>query len=141
MISAWMKEWPNANWALPTGPETGFAVIDIDPRHDGFQSFEQLQQQRGPMPDTLRSATGGGGRHLFYSTPPGFVIPKVRGWLPGVDIQANGAYVILPEGTHKSGVPYRWINLETMLPSELPADIAKMILTRPNCCIKRQHDR
>jgi Bifunctional DNA primase/polymerase, N-terminal len=110
MINDWLARWPNANWALRTGPETGFTVIDIDPRNGGYDSFAQLQQTRGPMPDTLRSVTGGGGRHLFYSTPPGFVIPKVRGWLPGVDIQANGAYVILPEGRHKSGAPYRWIN-------------------------------
>ena len=95
---------------MPIGRCVPVTVIDIDPRHGGYDSFAQLQQTRGPMPDTLRSVTGGGGRHLFYSTPPGFVIPKVRGWLPGVDIQANGAYVILPEGRHKSGAPYRWIN-------------------------------
>jgi Bifunctional DNA primase/polymerase, N-terminal len=74
MISAWMKHWPNANWALRTGPESGLTLIDIDPRHGGFQSIEQLQQTRGRMPDTLRSATGGGGRHLFYLHPPGFTI-------------------------------------------------------------------
>lgn len=131
MISAWMKKWPNANWALRTGPESGFTVIDIDPRHDGFESITQLQQSRGSLPDTLRSATGGGGRHLLYMQPLGFKIPSVRGWLPGVDIKSDGGYVILPEGRHKSGVPYRWINLDVMPPTELPADIAKMILDRP----------
>ena len=131
MISAWMDQWPNANWALRTGPETGFTVIDIDPRNGGYDSFQLLQQQRGPMPDTLRSATGGGGRHLFYTHPLGFIIPGVRGWMPGIDIKSNGGYVILPESTHKSGLSYRWINLDVMPPSELPADIAKMILDRP----------
>ena len=115
MINAWMARWPNANWALATGSESGIAVIDIDPRHGGYDSFAQLQQGRGPMPDTLRSKTGGGGRHLFYSIPPGFVIPKVRGWMPGVDFQSEGAYVILPESKHKSGVPYLWINWEEQL--------------------------
>ena len=71
MISAWMKRWPSINRALPTGPETGFTVIDIDPRNDGFTSINQLQQSRGSLPDTLRSATGGGGRHLFYQHPSG----------------------------------------------------------------------
>jgi replicative DNA helicase len=131
LINLWLNRWPNANWALRTGPESGFAVIDIDPRHDGFTSIAQLQANRGSLPDTLRSMTGGGGRHLFYTVPFGFKIPSTRGWLPGVDIRSDGGYVILPEGTHKSGVPYRWINLDTMPPSELPADIAKMILTRP----------
>jgi replicative DNA helicase len=83
------------------------------------------------MPDTLRSATGGGGRYLFYHHPLGFVIPGVRGWMPGIDIKSDGGYVILPEGLHKSGVPYRWLNWEVQAPTELPADIAKMILDRP----------
>jgi hypothetical protein len=87
-------------------------MVDIDPRHGGYQSIDQLQQSRGPMPDTLRSATGGGGRHLFYMHPPGFVIPSVRGWLPGVDMKSDGGYVILPEGKHKSGMSYRRINWE-----------------------------
>jgi Bifunctional DNA primase/polymerase, N-terminal len=120
-----------ANWALPTGPETGFRLIDIDPRHDGYESFNQLQQTRGAMPDTLRSATDGGGRHLFYTYPLGFKIPSTRGWLPGVDIRSDGGYVILPEGRHISGVPYRWINLDALTPTLLPADIAAMIMNRP----------
>ena len=112
MINLWLGRWPNANWALPTGPETGFTVLDIDLRHDGFQSFSQLQQQRGQMPDTLRSVTGGGGRHLFYACPPGLVIPSVQSWMTGIDIKSDGGYVILPEGRHKSGMAYRWINLD-----------------------------
>ena len=94
-------------------------------------SINQLQQQRGPLPDTLRSATGGGGRHLFYQHPPGLAIPSMRGLLPGIDIKSDGGYVILPEGRHKSGVPYRWINLDVLSPSPLPPDIVSMIMNRP----------
>jgi hypothetical protein len=131
MINGWLKSWPNANWALRAGPETGFTVLDIDPRHDGFASIDQLQQSRGALPDTLRSATGGGGRHLFYDSGE-HKIPSVRGWMPGIDIKSDGGYVILPEGQHKSGVPYRWINLDAQPPSPLPPDIEEMILTRPS---------
>jgi replicative DNA helicase len=55
----------------------------------------------------------------------------MRGWLPGVDIRSDGGYVILPEGKHKSGVPYRWINYEDQ-PTPLPPDIANMIINRPS---------
>jgi hypothetical protein len=85
MINGWMAEWPNANWAIRTGPEIGLTVVDLDPRHGGYDSIKQLQQQRGPMPETLTSFTGGGGQHLFYLTSPGFVIPSVTGWMPGID--------------------------------------------------------
>jgi putative DNA primase/helicase len=131
LIEGWLDRWPNANWALRTGPESGFAVIDIDLRHGGYQSFDQFQQTRGPMPDTLRAITGGGGRHLFYTHPLGFKIPSVRGWMPGVDIKADRGYVMLPESRHISGAPYRWVNLDTMPATELPADVAKLILNAP----------
>jgi hypothetical protein len=124
MINLWLGRWPNANWALPTGPDTGFTVLDIDLRHDGFRSFAELQQQRGSMPDTLRSVTGGGGRHLFYACPPGLVIPSMRGWMPGIDIRSDGGYVILPKGRHKSGMPYHWSNWGDITSTPLPVDIA-----------------
>jgi len=125
----WMARWPNANWALRTGSETGISVIDIDLRNSGYESFAQLQQQRGPMPDTLRDATGGGGRHLFYDSN-GMKIPSVKGWLRGVDIKSELGYVILPEGRHKSGTHYRWINWEAQL-TQLPPDVASTIVNRP----------
>jgi hypothetical protein len=129
MINWWMQRWHNANWAMPTG-STGFTVVDLDPRNGGYESFEQLQQSLGPMPDTLRSATGGGGQHLFYTHPLGFVIPSKRGWMPGVDIKSDAGYVILPESRHISGGQYYWLNLDVLPPTELPAIIAKMILDR-----------
>jgi hypothetical protein len=49
MINDWLARWLNANWALRTGPETGFTVIDIDPRHGGYDSFAQLTAD--PWPD------------------------------------------------------------------------------------------
>jgi hypothetical protein len=129
MINWWMQRWPNANWAMPTG-STGFTVVDLDPRNGGYESFAQLQQGRCSLPDTLRSATGGGGQHLFYRHPLGFVIHSVRGWMPGIDIKSDAGYVILPESRHISGGQYYWLNLDVLPPTELPAGIAKMILDR-----------
>jgi len=95
-----------------------------------FQSFAELQQQRGAMPETLRSATGGGGRHLLYRHPPGFVIPSRKPWIPGVDVKSDGGYVVLPESNHKSGVPYRWLNWGNQA-TPLPPDIANSIMSQP----------
>jgi Bifunctional DNA primase/polymerase, N-terminal len=130
LIDLWMNRWPKANWALRTGSTTGLVVIDIDPRNGGFQSMEQPEQHRGALPETLRSVTGGGGQHMFYAIPPGFQIPKVRGWLPGVDFQAELGYVILPESSHKSGAAYQWINWQAQA-APLPLDIANLLKTKP----------
>jgi putative DNA primase/helicase len=129
-IKLWAEHWPNANWALRTGSTTGFAVLDIDPRHGGFQAIAALEQQRGPLPDTLRSTTGGGGRHLFHLIPPGLAIPSRKPWIPGVDVKSEGGYVILPEASHKSGGSYRWINWQDQ-PVPLPPDIAAAIMSAP----------
>lgn len=126
MIKGWMSRWPKANWALRTGPETGYTVIDLDPRNGGYDSLNQLQLSRGALPETLRSFTGGGGQHLFYMCPPGLVIPGRKPW-PGIDVKSNLGYVILPDSNHISGVPYRWINWG--YPEQpLPTDLAKWFL-------------
>jgi P4 family phage/plasmid primase-like protien len=127
VINGWIKRFPKANWAVRTGPENGIAVIDIDPRNGGYDSFHSLQDARGPMPETLRSATGGGGRHLFYATPPGYVIPSRKPW-PGIEFKADGGYVILPESNHVSGMRYHWLNWEVQGITPLPPDIAKIMM-------------
>lgn len=41
MIKAWLGRWPWANWALRTGPESGFTVVDIDPRSNSAVTRSQ----------------------------------------------------------------------------------------------------
>jgi Bifunctional DNA primase/polymerase, N-terminal len=43
-IQAWQARWPDANWAVATG--RGIIVIDIDPRHNGFTSMHQYEEDR-----------------------------------------------------------------------------------------------
>jgi putative DNA primase/helicase len=71
-VQAWEQRFPNCNWAVATGQASGIVVIDIDPRNGGYDSIEEYETYRpdGPLPDTLRSSTGGGGKHLFYTYPP-----------------------------------------------------------------------
>jgi hypothetical protein len=106
-IRAWQARFPFANWAVVTGRANGVVVIDIDPRHGGYTSIQEYEENRpdGPLPETLRASTGGGGRHLFYLYPPDATIKgDNRGkWLRGVDVKSDGGYVILPPGEHFSG--------------------------------------
>ena len=133
-ITAWMNRWPDAiNWAVACGHLSGLVVIDIDTRKNGFASIEELEQNRyeGPLPNTRKASTGGGGRHLFYKYPTtGLPVGNRVGWLPGVDVKANGGYVMLPPSSHISGGTYSWVDASAPI-IELPVDILQSIRNSP----------
>lgn len=109
-IHIWMRSYPETNWAVACGKESGVFVVDIDPRHDGFQSIADYQQTAGNLPPTLTALTGGGGRHLFFAYPDESTIGNRTSWLQGVDVKSDGGYVILAPSLHASGVRYDWQN-------------------------------
>jgi Bifunctional DNA primase/polymerase, N-terminal/Primase C terminal 1 (PriCT-1) len=82
-------------------------VLDVDPRHGGTESMRDLKNQFGQLPDGPRVCTGGGGFHLYFSHPGPGLKNKV-GLFPGVDVRADGGYVLAPGSNHKSGGTYRW---------------------------------
>jgi hypothetical protein len=65
-IRRWWGQYPRANVAIATGPESGLVVVDVDPRNGGDKSFEELP---GIMPLTPTVHTGGGGEHYFFEYP------------------------------------------------------------------------
>jgi hypothetical protein len=69
-VTKWWAECPHANIGIATGAPSGFFVLDVDPRHDGDKTLSALIQQHGPLPDTIVSLTGGGGRHFLSATSP-----------------------------------------------------------------------
>ncbi len=96
---------------VPTGPESGVWVTDIDVDEgkgiDGFPLWHQLIAQYGEIPPTLTSMTPRGGRHFFFAWQPGLTI-KSRVVYRGIDTRSEGGYVILPPSTRSDGVGYRW---------------------------------
>jgi hypothetical protein len=66
-----------------------------------------LEHKYGPLPDTWSTATGGGGRHLFFASE--IVMRNSAGKIgPGVDLKGDRGYVILPPSGHVSGRSYTW---------------------------------
>ncbi len=107
-IRQWWARWLDATIGVPTGVASGLVVLDIDPRHGGEESLATLIAAHGPLPETVESRTGGGGRHLFFQHPGGYV-PNSSGRLgPGLDIRGDGGYVIVPPSLHASGQRYEW---------------------------------
>lgn len=109
-VRAWFHHWPNANVAIVTGTVSGLVVLDIDPKHGGQESLSQLERTHISLPRTIEVETGGGGRHLYFSHPGGIIHNKV-GLLPGIDLRADGGYIIAPPSVHISGKQYKWVAL------------------------------
>jgi len=108
-LRAWWTRWPGAAIGLRTGQASGLVAVDIDPRNGGDISLENLEADHGPLPETVESQTGGGGRHLLFAWP-GRSVPCSTGKVaPGIDVKADGGYIILPPSAHTSGREYCWL--------------------------------
>jgi hypothetical protein len=107
VVRGWWTRWPSANVGIATGSRSGFVVLDVDPRNGGNESLAELESAHGKLPETYEALTGGGGRHIYFSAP-GTGISKRSGFLPGLDFQADGAYVVAPPSLHMSGGFYLW---------------------------------
>lgn len=106
-ILKWWKDSPQANVGILTGKISGLVVLDIDPRHGGDNSLEQLEQEHGRLPDTLKVRTGGNGWH-YYFKHPGIEIKNKANILPGLDLRGDGGYVVAPPSLHASQQTYHW---------------------------------
>jgi hypothetical protein len=104
VIEAWWRDWPLANVGVVT---TGMVVLDIDPRHGGDESLAKLIREHGQLPETVEALTGGGGRHLIFAHPGG-VIRSRNNLLAGIDVKADGGYIVAPPSNHISGGTYSW---------------------------------
>jgi hypothetical protein len=107
-VRGWFLRWPDAGIGVVTGAVSGLVVIDVDLRHGGDVSLEELEYEHGRLPTTVECLTGGGGRHLYFAHPGGLIRNKV-GLAPGVDLRADGGYVVAPPSMHSSGDRYAWI--------------------------------
>lgn len=118
-IRRWWTQWPDANIGIATGKTSGLLVLDVDPRNGGFESLEALFPP-GKRPRTAMQITGGGGLHIFFEHPG-----RMRGikLAPGIDVKADGGYIIASPSVHPSGKRYRWVegrSLADLQPAKVP---------------------
>lgn len=108
-IRAWWAQWPDANVAIRTGPESGVAVLDIDPRHGGSRTLEQLERRHGRLPRAPQALTGSGGMHLYFAYPAAGMRNSAGRIGAGIDTRGQGGYVVAPPSVHETGNPYKWL--------------------------------
>ncbi|MFZ5919305.1 MAG: bifunctional DNA primase/polymerase [Chloroflexota bacterium] len=130
IIRGWWARWPDANIGLACGP-SGLVVIDLDADRNGLDTWAELCQRHGINGDgALVSLTGGGGQHLVFSANGAPVSSSAGKLGPGVDVRANGGYIVAPPSVHPNGQVYAWevsAHPKDRKPATLPAALAALL--------------
>ena len=96
---------------MPTGDATDIFVLDVDEhgKVSGNKSLADLEAKHDNLPSTLEVQTPSGGRHLYFKNVSG--LKNSAGKVgAGLDIRANGGYIIAPGSINSEGKAYRWVN-------------------------------
>jgi putative DNA primase/helicase len=108
LITRWWRMWPQANVAIATGAVSGIVALDIDPKHGGDASLDDLEATYAPLPETVEAITGSGGRHILFAHTGGHVSNSIGKIADGLDIRGDGGYIVAPPSLHASGRRYEW---------------------------------
>lgn len=124
------------NIGLLTGLEGGIICIDIDPKHNGFESLQQLFAAHSieSFPPTWEANSGSGGKHYVFRHPgEAFTVSNIQDQSKlgsGVDVRGEGGQFVAYPSDHISGNIYEWVNApwdETPL-ADLPDWLAAIIV-------------
>ena len=128
-ITQWWKQWPEANIGIATGSPSKLVVLDVDHKHSGELSW-QVWLLSNPIPPTVKVYSGAG-YHLYFTSEKSFK-SKV-GVLTGVDIRADGGYIVAPGSLHGSLKRYAWSSDTVDNPiATLPESLEKLIQSDSN---------
>ena len=135
-IRQWWRKWPEAVPALPTGSCNGFDVLDLDKKNgkDGMETLLSLgYDYESVSPASISTPTGG--RHIYFKHREG--LRSSAGKIgSGVDVRADGGYVIAPGAITQNGAYGRFSqslkHIFENLP-EWPANLAPAIRKIPPC--------
>jgi hypothetical protein len=126
ILSYWERN-PDFNIGLPTGSVNGIFVFDID-GEDGKRSLYTLEKEYGILPRTATSLTSEG-KHMLFKFQEG--LRNRARVMPGLDIRADGGYIVVPPSIHPSGKKYRWLySITTTSIAQAPEWLIKKITYR-----------
>jgi hypothetical protein len=112
VVESWIAQFPTANIGL--APSERGLVIDLDPRHGGWEGLAILEEEAlCEIPrETLTTITGGDGRHFFLRLPDGVTMSgSSRKIAAGVEAKSFGAYVVGPGSVHPdTGKLYEFVD-------------------------------
>jgi hypothetical protein len=123
-IQAILAAVPGGMLAVRTGAIAGLVVVDIDPDHGG-------RIDRDLMTPTYTVTTGSGGWHLYYAHPNnGPILSRPMPDRPGVDIKADGGYVVAPPSIHPR-TRRRYVPVGDRPVNEMPPRLLEIVSAPP----------
>lgn len=129
IIARWWTDHPTAAVGIPTGPRSGFFVVDLDKKQDadGEVELARLEAANEPLPATRVVETPSGGKHLLFKHVDG--IGNRGRFAAACDIRGDGGYVLAAGSVMGDGTFYDAVNPEQPI-AEAPEWLVKLI-TRP----------
>ena len=132
-IESMWRDHPNAMVGIVTGD--WLLVVDLDPKHgESLGDMWQTLRDRYGLPDSAIVQTQSGGWHIYLRMDQTrWHIRNSSGLLgPGVDIRANGGYVIGPGSQTVAGKRYELLDAEGWEDAEiLPAPVPLLEALEP----------
>jgi len=111
---------------IATGVVADLLVLDVDPANGGDASYEQLRKQfPAAFAELLEVRTGSGGTHLYFECRS--PTPSRANILPGIDVKADGDYVVAPPSLDLSGSHYQFTSNSGLVLPQLPAALRDLI--------------
>jgi len=132
-IRRWFRNWPDANIGIVTGNVSDLLVIDMDKKEATKDVLSVLPDSfKAPMARTPR-----GGRHFYFRYDAR--MRTVVGIIPGIDIRAEGGYILAPPSVGSTGARYKW--LEKPSDTEIPPMPQKLLDLLVACQSERRAKR
>ena len=125
-VEKYWKEKPDANIGLITGHKSGLVVFDFDSEDAWDWYLEKFKVMDTPICLTNRLF------HHYFQLGKEFSSCKLK---EGIEIKANGSYVVAPPSIHPSGKKYQWKEgqgIQDVELSSFPKAIRKFLASEKN---------
>jgi len=127
-IRSWWSKWPQANIGIVTGSASNIVVLDIDPRHGGDHELKLLEEANENLSLESSVITGGGGSHYYFHSSD--FLKNRTNIKPGIDLRAEGGFIVAPPSIHISGQPYQWLNASEFEIPTIPSWLLAILSTK-----------
>ena len=125
-LASWTAQYPNCNWGLATGPDSGRCVLDLDGTSGERWKEQQIERHGLDWLATPQVATARG-IHLHYAWPAQPIRNSAKKVAVGVDIRGWRGYVVIPPSIHESGAAYEWRTDPAQRLAPVPAWLLELI--------------